>query len=373
MNKILILANSSSGLYGFRNELVVKLLEKYEVYVSLPDETNNPELIEEGCHIFKTPINRRGMNPIQDIRLYFNYCTLLKKIKPDVVLTYTIKPNVYGGMACKRAHIPYLVNITGLGSALENGGVLQKITLILYKMGLKKAHCVFFQNAFNQQFFSKYHITHAKQILIPGSGVNLSKFRITDMPADTNDLGQEHCSEFMYISRVMKEKGIEEYLEAAKRIHIDYPNTRFHILGNCEENYIKRLQQEEAEGNIIYHGSVLDVRPYLEKVQCLIHPSFYPEGMSNVCLEAAASGRAVITTRRPGCNETVEDGITGYLITEKDSDDLIEKIASFLNLSHQEKSKMGLAGRCRMEKLFDRNQIVSAYENEINQIINRIQ
>ena len=139
MAKILILANSSSGLYGFRNELVVKLLEHNEVYVSLPDEKNNKELIEEGCTIFKTPINRRGMNPVQEIGLFFAYRKLLKEIKPDVVLTYTIKPNVYGGLACTWERIPYIANITGLGSALENGGYLQKIALVLYKIGLRKA------------------------------------------------------------------------------------------------------------------------------------------------------------------------------------------------------------------------------------------
>jgi len=361
MAKILILANSSSGLYGFRNELVVELLKQYQVYVSLPDDTNNKELEEEGCVIYKTPINRRGMNPIQDIGLFRAYRKLLKDIRPNVVLTYTIKPNVYGGLACRIGKVPYIANITGLGSALENGGLIQKIALTLYKIGLKKASCVFLQNQFNASFFEEYNITKAPKRIIPGSGVNLTKFQVKPLPKDTQ--------EFVYVSRVMKEKGIEEYLEAAKRVQKKYPDTKFHILGYCEESYEERLQKASEDGIVIPHGSVKDVRPYLYGIQCLVHPSFYPEGMSNVCLEAAACGRAVITTRRPGCRETVEDGVTGYLIPEHNADALTEAILNFLELSYEQKKEMGLAGRKRMEEKFDRNQIVKAYEEEIHKVL----
>ena len=361
MARILILANSSSGLYGFRNELVVKLLEQHEVHVSLPDETNNKELAEEGCIIYKTPINRRGMNPIQDIGLFRAYRKLLKDIKPDVVLTYTIKPNVYGGLACRIGRVPYIANITGLGSALENGGMVQKIALTLYKIGLKKARCVFLQNSFNETFFEQHKITKAKKRLIPGSGVNLTRFQVKSLPKDTQ--------EFIYVSRVMREKGIEEYLSAAKAVKEQYPDAKFHILGYCEESYEEILKKAVEDGLILHHGSVKDVRPYLYGVQCLVHPSFYPEGMSNVCLEAAACGRAVITTKRPGCRETVEDGVTGYLIPQQDKKALTQAILDYLELSYEQKVQMGLAGRARMEKLFDRQQIVKAYEEEINNIL----
>lgn len=361
MAKILILANSSSGLYGFRNELVVKLLEHNQVYVSLPDDTNNKELKEEGCILYKTPINRRGMNPIQDIGLFRAYRKLIKEIRPDVVLTYTIKPNVYGGFACRISKTPYLVNITGLGSALENGGLVQKIALILYKVGLKKADCVFLQNRFNLEFFEKHRITKAPKRLLPGSGVNLTKFQVKPLPRDTQ--------EFIYISRVMKEKGIEEYLAAARKIKEQYPEAKFHILGYCEEAYEDILKKAVDDGIVVHHGSVKDVRPYLYGVQCLVHPSFYPEGMSNVCLEAAACGRAVITTRRPGCEETVEDAVTGYLIPQQDTEALTETMRTFLSLSYEQKVEMGLAGRARMEQKFDRARIVAAYEEEIAKIV----
>jgi len=158
-------------------------------------------------------------------------------------------------------------------------------------------------------------------------------------------------------------------LEAAKRVQKKYPDTKFHILGYCEESYEERLQKASEDGIVIPHGSVKDVRPYLYGIQCLVHPSFYPEGMSNVCLEAAACGRAVITTRRPGCRETVEDGVTGYLIPEHNADALTEAILNFLELSYEQKKEMGLAGRKRMEEKFDRNQIVKAYEEEIHKVL----
>lgn len=368
MKKVLILANSSSGLYGFRNELLLALLKEYQVHVSLPDDTNNEQLKEEGCHIYHTSLNRRGMNPIQDMGLLKSYIELIRKIRPDVVLTYTIKPNVYGGLACRILKVPYIANITGLGSALENGGILQKIALLLYKIGLKRASCVFLQNEFNMQFFKEHRITRAKKRRIPGSGVNVEKFLPMPMPQDVVG-DKEQCSEFLYISRVMKEKGIEQYLATSKYIYEKYPNTKFHVLGYCEEDYLEILKNEEKNGNICYHGSVLDVRPYMEKCQCLIHPSFYPEGMSNVCLEAAASGRVVITTKRPGCFETVEDGKTGYLVSEQNTEELIEAVERFIHLPFEDKNKMGLAGREKMKTEFDRQIIVKAYLEEIRSVM----
>ena len=363
MAKVLILANSSSGLYGFRNELVEELVKKYEVYASLPDETNNKELEEEGCKIIKTPINRRGMNPVEDFKLFKSYVSLMKEIKPNAVLSYTIKPNVYGGLACRLKKIPYMANITGLGSALENPGILQKFTKILYKTGLKKARTVFLQNEYNYEFFEKNMMCKSEKVLLPGSGVNTKRFSVLPWPKDK--------VRFIYISRVMREKGIEEYLECAKVIHSEYPETEFHILGYCEERYEDELKQLNNEGVICYHGNVNDVRPYLERVRCIIHPSFYPEGMSNVCLEAASSGRAVITTDRPGCRETLIDGKTGFVVPIKDKDKLIEAVRKFMNMSADEQKAMGLEGRKYIEQNFDRSIVVKEYMTRLEQIIGR--
>ncbi|SDA65798.1 galacturonosyltransferase [Lachnospiraceae bacterium G11] len=360
MSNILILANSSSGLYGFRNELVTELLKSHKVYVSVPDNTNVEELSSEGCQIIETPINRRGMNPVEDLKLFRTYLRLIKDIKPAVVLTYTIKPNVYGGLACRIKHVPYLANITGLGSALESGGLLGFITKSLYKIGLKKADTVFFQNKSNHDFFEEKHITKAPKALLPGSGVNIDRFVPLDWP--------EYVCRFLYISRIMKEKGIEEYLACAKEIKAEYPKTEFHILGYCEEGYEEELKKLNDEGIIEYHGSVKDVRPYLEKARCLIHPSFYPEGMSNVCLEAAACGRAVITTNRPGCVETVLDGESGYIVPTQNKTALISAVKSFLDLPSDKQKEMGSKGREYVVQHFNRQIVVDRYMACINSI-----
>ena len=362
MARILILANSSSGLYGFRNELVLELLKKYEVYASLPDKTNNAELEEEGCKVIETPINRRGMNPSEDIKLFCGYLSLMKQIKPDLVLSYTIKPNVYGGLACRIKGIPYMANITGLGSALENPGILQLITKILYKSGLKKARTVFFQNNNNLEFFEKNRMCKAEKVLLPGSGVNTERFAPLPWPKDKNG--------FIFISRVMREKGIEEFFACAKEIHSVYPDTEFHVLGYCEESFEEELKRLDNEGIIHYHGNVLDVRPYLEQVKCIIHPSYH-EGMSNVCLEAASCGRVVITTDRPGCRETVIDGKTGFTVPIKDKDKLIEAVKRFMAMSSDEQQNMGLAGRKYVEKNFDRSIVVERYMTRIDSIIGK--
>ncbi|MCR5798964.1 MAG: glycosyltransferase family 4 protein [Lachnospiraceae bacterium] len=360
MKKILILANSSSGLYGFRNELVLNLLKEYEVYASLPDTTNNEELEKEGCRIIETRLNRRGMNPVQDFKLFLSYMKILSQIRPDAVLSYTIKPNIYGGMACRLKRIPYMVNITGLGSALENPGMLRKLAKILYKCGIKKASAVFLQNESNLQFFKDNKMTGSEMVLLPGSGVNTERFSYLPWP--------EGKTAFIFISRVMKEKGIEEYLACAKAIHEEHPEAEFHILGYCEEAYEDELKKLDSEGVISYHGSVKDVRPYIEQVKCIIHPSFYPEGMSNVCLESAACGRAVITTDKAGCLETVIDGKTGYVVPMKDKEKLTEAVRRFIALSEDEQREMGKAGREYVSERFDRRIVVDEYMKRLKKL-----
>jgi len=279
-------------------------------------------------------------------------------IRPDVVLTYTIKPNIYGGIACRLFKAPYIANITGLGTAVENKGMLQKIAIILYRIAFKDIKCVFFQNEENRRFFIDNNIAVGKDRLIPGSGVNLEHFNVLNYPPDD-------IVEFAFISRIMKEKGIEQYLEAAEYIKNKYPNTRFHVCGFCEEDYQDRLEEMQSKGIIIYHGMLCDVREILKITHCTIHPTYYPEGMSNVLLESAACGRAIITTNRSGCREIVDDGVSGYLVKQKDSIDLIEKIEQFLALSLEDKKRMGLAGRKKVEKEFDRKIVVDAYMEEI--------
>lgn len=364
MKKILVLANSSKGVYGFRNEFILRMLEEYEVFISVPDDVCTEELKEEGCNILYTPINRRGMNPVEDLKLFFNYRKLLKEIKPDVVLTYTIKPNIYGGVACRVLGVPYMATVTGLGSAMEGDGILQKLTTFLYKVSMKKVSCIFFQNDMNMQIFQKRNIKGKKQKRVSGSGVDLERFPYMDMP-------DGDVIRFVFVSRIMKEKGIEQYLEAAKQIQEKYSNTEFWILGNCDEEYKEQLAKLHEDNQICYFGMQKDVPKYLKDVHCLVHPSFYPEGMSNVCLEAAACGRAVITTKRTGCRETVEDGLTGYLVEEKDVSQLVKAMERFLLLDAEERIQMGKKGRQKVESEFDRKKVTQSYMDELHLLFNR--
>lgn len=364
MGKILILANNDIGLYKFRKELIEELLKDNQVFISLPNGEFVKELVNMGCEFIDTNISRRGTNPITDLRLMFEYKKMLNRVKPDVVLSYTIKPNVYGGMMCRLTKTPYIANITGLGTAVENGGVLQSITIFLYKLALKNASCVFFQNHENAEFINKKGIIKGKQRIIPGSGVNLDHYEVLDYPEDG-------IINFLFISRVMKQKGIDQYLDAAKYIKEKYPNTQFHILGFCEESYEVKLKAMHNKGIIQYHGMQSDVREFHKISHCTIHPTFYPEGMSNVLLESAASARPIITTNRSGCREIVDDGVNGFIVKEKDSKDLISKIETFMLLSHEHKKQMGLRGRKKMERTFDRKIVIKEYIQIIQEILSK--
>lgn len=355
MAKILILANNDVGLYKFRKELIEELVTNNDVYISLPYGDLIPELEKLGCKYINTTINRRGTNPLTDLKLLIIYIKLVKKYKPDIILTYTIKPNIYGGLASRVNRVPYIVNITGLGSAVENSGLLQKITLFLYRIALKKAKCVFFQNNENKDLFVKKQVVSEGYKVIPGSGVSLKEYPYMEYP--TNE--KIH---FLFIARIMKEKGIEEYLNVANYIKEEYEFTEFHILGFCEEAYYKdRLENMHNEGIITYHGMQKDVKPFYKKAHCIIHPTYYPEGMSNVLLEASACGRPVITTNRSGCKEIVVDEFNGFLVEARNSQDLIKKIEKFLSKSYEEKKSMGYAGRKKVEREFSREIIVDAY------------
>lgn len=361
MAKILILANNDVGLYKFRKELLIELVKENDVYISLPDGKYISQLKDIGCIYIDTSINRRGTNPLTDLKLLGEYRKILKKLSPDVVLTYTIKPNVYGGMACRISKVPYIANITGLGTAIENGGTLQKITLLLNRIALKKAACVFVQNKENEKFLLNHNVIKGPYKRIPGSGVNLEEYSLLNYPPDD-------AINFLFIARVMKEKGIDQYLEAAKYIRKKYPKTVFHVLGFCEQDYEEELKEMHLNGIIQYHGMQNDVIKYQKISHCTIHPSYYPEGISNVLLESAACGRPIITTTKSGCKEVVDNEITGFIVKQKDSEDLIKKIEIFIGLKHKEKVEMGLKGRKKVEVEFDRNLVIGNYIKEIKKL-----
>ena len=363
-NNLLVLSNSYIGLYGFRKEVFKAFLDRgYRVFISCPiDEPNKAKWFENiGCKIIDTPFNRKGMNPFKDLEQVLRYRKLIKGVKPLAVLSYTIKPNLYGGIACQLTGTPQIANITGLGSAVENPGWLQKITISLYKLGLRKANIIFFQNRANMEFCEIHKMVGGNTALIPGSGVNLDYHSLQDYPSDGK-------IKFIFISRLLKEKGIEEYFGAATRIKKKYTETEFHVVGPCEDAYDEQLKKLQSAGTIIYHGLQADVRPFIGAVHCTVHPSFYPEGMSNVLLESCAAGRPIITTDRPGCGEIVEDGVNGFVVKQQDADDLAAKIERFILLPYEKKKEMGLAARRKVELEFDRQIVVDAYLKEVKSI-----
>lgn len=360
MSKVLFLVNHDVVIYNFRLELVERLrADGHQVVISSPYGERIEDLKALGCEYRDIAISRHGMNPVQELKLLADYVRLLKEVKPDIVLTYTIKPNIYGGMAAALMGIPYVANITGLGTAVENGGLVQKITVMLYKIAFCKVQRVFFQNEENRQFFRDRKIAVKKHGMLPGSGVNLQRFTPLDYP-------EGEKTEFVFISRIMKEKGADQYLGAAEAIREKHPNTVFHVCGFCEEHYEAKLKDLQERGVIVYHGMVRDVKAVLAKTHCTIHPTFYPEGISNVLLESCACGRPIITTDRSGCREVVDDGINGFVVQQRSTEDLIEKIEKFLTLSQEQRKAMGLAGREKVEREFDRQIVVEAYLNEIN-------
>lgn len=361
MKKILILSNSSGGLYDFRNEIIKQLLEEYQVTVSIPDQVRTKDLSEEGCKVVHTPINRRGVNPIEDMKLIKAYRKLLKDEKPDLVLTYTIKPNVYGGFCCGRMKIPYISTVTGLGSTFQKKGILLKVIVAMYRMGLKKCACVFFQNEENRNIFDLYHIKGKRSRLVKGSGVNLERHPLEPYP-------ERDEVYFLFVGRMMREKGMEELLTAAEQLSA--PEVIFELLGYCDEDYQDRLDEFEKKGYIRQLGFDPDVHEYLKKCSALVLPTYH-EGMSNVLMEASATGRPVIATNISGCREIFEEGVTGFGCEPKSSEDLIRALQKFLKLSKEEKALMGQKARKKMEEEFDRKKVAQDYLEEIQLLLQK--
>ena len=360
MKTILILANSIIGLFSFRKEVVNAIIEAgNKVVISVPsDDSEKIKYFQDiGCEIVASGMDRRGTNPFRDISITCQYWKLIRSYNPIAVLTYTIKPNVYGGIAARCCHVPQLANITGLGDAIENPGLLQKFSILMYRFGLRKAKLVFYQNKSIQEFCQQHHIGN-KGLLLPGSGVNLEWHTFQNYPA------RDSIMKFNFIGRVMKDKGIMEFLGMAEYIHDKYPQTEFHIFGNCEEHYEEQLKSMQDRGVVTWHGPVSDVRPYIKDSWCTIHPSYH-EGMANVLLETCAAGRPVIACNINGCKEVIDNGVNGFVCNVRDIDDLIRKVEIFIQLPYEQKVKMGKEARKIVERDFDRNKVIDLYLKEI--------
>ena len=367
--KVFILANSSSGLYDFRNELILRLTKDYQVTVSVPSEGNDQDkcgdLKSIGCCVIPVGIDRRGINPLKDLKLFWNYYRLLRQEKPKLVITYTIKPNIYGALACRIRKIPCCVNITGLGTTFQKQGFLRQLVILLYRTALKKAQRVFFENAANRQLFiDEKIVSEEKTVLLSGAGVNLQRYDLRPYPEDGP-------TRFLFIGRVMREKGVDELFSAMQRLHSEGADCTLDMLGGYEEDYAQIIRRYEEQGWLHYHGYQTDVRPFIEKSHCFVLPSYH-EGMANTNLECAAVGRPVITSNIPGCREAVVDGKSGLLCDAKNADSLYHAMSRFLKLSARERENMGLAGRQHMEAVFDKRLVVAETIRSLESIDKRI-
>ena len=369
---IALITNNDDDVYCFRKELIEALLsEGYDMLISCPHGPKF-ELLKNIEYRYDNPlIDRRGTNVIADSKLLFHYYDLFKREKPVVVLTYTAKPNVYASFAAKVLGIPYINNVTGLGSVLNKTGVMKAFIMWLFKTAYRSAACVMFQNATNMKLALEANMINGDYLLIPGSGVDLKRYPVQQYPNGGDGINGETIV-FNYIGRILHDKGVDDYIAAAKIIKKKYPNTEFNMLGFIEPtemHYEVDLKELEKQGIIKYRGSQKDVRPWIARAHAIIHPSTYGEGMSNVLLENASSGRVLITTDNPGCKETVIDGESGFIYHGGDVGALTKTIEKFLMISNKTRKYMGLLGRKHIEENFSRDIVVEAYKKKIEELV----
>ncbi len=362
MAKVMVIGNSIEGFYSFRKELAEELKKNgHDVVLAFPEGTYTAFFDQQGYRMIDIQIERHGTNPLHELGLLRCFLQHIRKEKPDVVLTYTIKPNIYAGLLCRLLGVPYLANITGLGTALAGQGIKQRVLMMLYHLGIGKADCVFFQNTTNLERVTSTGRLKAVRLL-PGSGVNLEQHCFEAYPEETEELV------FLTIGRIMRDKGADEILEAARKVKQKYPKVGFCLIGSFDGDYQEKVMAAVEEGAVEFLGVQKDVHAFIKNSHATIHASYH-EGMSNVLLETASAGRPVIATDVPGCRETYDAGVSGIACQAKNADDLARAILEFIELPHEQKAAMGAAGRAKIEREFNRKLVIQAYLEEIGKVI----
>lgn len=366
--RVAIVLNTSWNIYNFRYNLVNRLLERgYEVYAIAPHDNYSEKLEEMGCKYVPLSMDSRGINPIKDFALIVELFNIYRKVKPDVVLHYTIKPNVYGTLAASILGVAVVNNICGLGTVFLKRNLLSVIAKAMYKISFWYPKKIFFQNDDDLELFVDNKIVSKNSTdILPGSGIDLTKFRPSPLM-----LGKKLT--FLLISRLIIDKGIYEYIEAIRRLKEEGIDAVFQILGSKDPEHrrgipVHVIDQWIKEGVIEYLGTTEDVRPFIHDADCIVLPS-YREGTPRTLLEAASSRRPIIATDVPGCNNVVIDGYNGLLCKEKNGNDLAEKIKLFIQLSQEERIEMGKMGRRHVEENFDENLVIDKYLNTISEIV----
>ena len=352
--KIFIAANDSYGLYIFRRDLIKRLIDDgHEVYAALPDGECTERIKELGCRFIEVPVDRRGISPKNDLGLLLTYIKLLRKVRPDMVITYTIKPNVYCGLAARLLRIPYAVNITGLGTAFQREGLVKRIAKLLYRIGCGKAKIVFTENPGDRDTLCSMKLFKPGMIhVLHGAGVNTEHYAFAPYPEE------REVTRFLFIGRIMQEKGINEYFAAADKLISDGVNAQFCIAGSYDEDEYRSVVEERSRSDsFVFHGWLDDIRPAIEQAHCFVLPSWH-EGMANTLLECGAMGRPIITSNIHGCLEAVDEGKSGYLHKVKNADSLYEAMKKFAALPYDEKAAMGKRSREFVCANFDKKQVV---------------
>ena len=359
--KIALAANDSWNIVNYRAGLIRSLQDAgYDIVVLASEGAHSRDVRRLGVEFHPVPMQARGKSPVSDLALLLRYWRELKAIRPAAFLGFTAKPNIYGSLAAGWCGAPVINNISGLGAAFVRRGLLRRVVEGLYRLALRRSATVFFQNTDDRDLFVARRIIAPQQAaLLPGSGVDLAHFT----PVARAD---GESSTFLLAARLLWDKGVGEFVEAARRLRTNFPNAEFHILGIIEDAGASAVPESQLqawvdEGIIDYLGSADDVRPFFAAADCVVLPSYYREGVPRVLLEAAAMGIPVITTTTPGCREAVEDGVTGLLCDPRSIDSLAAAMARLVRMDLKQRNAMGAAGRAKMEAEFREDIVHRAY------------
>lgn len=362
---ILITVNASWNVWNFRRPVLSALLNQgYRVTVLAPEDQFRSEIEQFGCRFIPLKMDQKGLNPVRDLALLSRFKSTFARERPDVILSYTIKNNIYGALAARSLGIPFIPNITGLGTAFLSGGLLQSVTEVLYRTAFSSLPVVFFQNEDDQELFLKRGFVKPGQArLLPGSGIDLDHFGQAAYPT------ADSPTTFLLIGRLLRDKGILEYVEAARMVKARSPETRFQLLGAAGTQNRSAFSLDQATSwkqshGVEYLGTSPDVRQHIGDAHCVVLPS-YREGAPRTLMEAAAMGRPLIATDVPGCRALVDSGRTGLLCTPRDARSLANTCFGFLALPHDTRIAMGAAGRIKMEREYDQILVADAYRKAI--------
>lgn len=358
---IIMTVNAAWNIWNFRRPLVEALKrDGHRITVLAPPDDAVPELERLGCRVRPLKMNVKGLNPLEDLKLQHRFGRIFREERPDAVLSFTIKNNIFGARAAKPANVPFVPNVTGLGTAFLSGKLLQTVTEQLYRRSFASLPVVFFQNADDRDLFLDRRLVREDQArLLPGSGIDLQYFAPAPMPPH----GEPPV--FLMIARLLRDKGVVEFVDAARRVKARHPQARFQLLGAAGSENRSAIDRPTvnawvAEGMVEYLGTSGDVRPAIAAASCVVLPS-YREGAPRTLIEAAAMARPLIATDVPGCRAVVDRDVSGLLCEVRSAESLAAAMERFLAMTPAEQQAMGAAGRARMERDYDQALVVDAY------------